>query len=127
MHRDIIIILISLKICTSEASKSDWRNRSCSSLNIGAFKCSPPLIDDFTQSAVNCTSNNLVKVPCFPAASVICENHLFDGKTVGFYKQVSCRYVTTYHYQTAVLLSIFLGVFGIDRFYLGKSMNEIWF
>ena len=123
MHLDIIIILISLKICTIEASSlnSDWRNRSCSSLNIGTYKCSPPLIDDFTQSAVNCTSNNLVRVPCFPADSVICENYVFDGKTVGFFKQVSCRYVTTYHYQTAVLLSIFLGIFGIDRFYLGKN------
>lgn len=100
-------------------SSNKWKEKPCSQLNIGQYKCDQPVIDDQTQSAVNCTKQNLVQVPCYPAKNIICENKVFDGETIGFYKQVTCRYVTHYQYQTAVLLSIFLGVFGIDRFYLG--------
>ena len=77
------------------------------------------MIDDATQTAVNCSSKNLVPVPCYPALNVVCEGKVFDGKKVGFYKNVFCRYVTKYNYQTTVLLSLFLGIFGVDRFYLG--------
>ena len=93
--------------------------RQCSSLLMGQFKCTEPLIDDSTQSAINCSSKGIVKVPCYPATDVVCENRKFDGKTIGFYREVECRYVTRYHYQTAVLLSVFLGIFGADRIYLG--------
>lgn len=95
-------------------------SRSCSELNTGQFKCSPVEIDEILQTAVNCSANHSVIVPCYPAPNVICEEKKFDGNTIGFLKEMSCRYVTKYHYQTAVLLSIFLGIFGIDRFYLGK-------
>ncbi|KAH9524912.1 TM2 domain-containing protein 3 [Bulinus truncatus] len=36
-----------------------------------------------------------------------------------FYKQLSCNWSQGYKWSTALLLSIFLGGFGVDRFYLG--------
>lgn len=95
-------------------------SRPCSELQIGQFKCSQPVIDHHTQTAVNCSTDRSVHVPCYPANGVICEEKTFSGKMIGFYKKTACRYVSKYHYQTAVLISIFLGVFGIDRFYLGS-------
>ena len=39
-------------------------------------------------------------------------NSTFTGET-------DCRYTNGYHFDTALMLSIFLGMFGADRFYLG--------
>ena len=39
-------------------------------------------------------------------------NGTFTGET-------DCRYTNGYHFDTALMLSIFLGMFGADRFYLG--------
>jgi TM2 domain-containing membrane protein YozV len=110
-------IIKEIKCNTEQTPK--WHSRSCSSLSIGQYKCDKPVINNLTQAAVNCTSQSIVHVPCYPAENIICENKIFDGKSIGFYKQTYCRYVTDYNYQTAVLLSIFLGMFGVDRFYLG--------
>ena len=33
--------------------------------------------------------------------------------------EVDCTWTNDYHFDTALLLSIFLGMFGADRFYLG--------
>ena len=114
----ITILSFGLKVSLNE-DDSKWENRECQSLFMGQYKCAEPLINDITQSALNCTNKGTVKIPCYPANNVICEKKKFDGKTIGFYKETSCRFVTNYYYQTAVLLSIFLGIFGIDRIYLG--------
>ncbi|RNA14131.1 TM2 domain-containing 1 [Brachionus plicatilis] len=99
------------------------RNLPSSFFNkVTAYKfrmCNIPVIDSVKQNEINCTKNGLVEVECFPANNIICENKVFDGNTVGFYRHLQCRYVTSYNYQTTVLLSIFFGIFGIDRFYLG--------
>jgi hypothetical protein len=34
-------------------------------------------------------------------------------------REVECRWTNGYSFDTALLLSIFLGMFGVDRFYLG--------
>ena len=36
-----------------------------------------------------------------------------------FIKEVECKWTNNYHFDTALLLSVFLGMFGADRFYLG--------
>ena len=36
-----------------------------------------------------------------------------------FWKDADCRWTNGYHFDTALLLSVFLGMFGADRFYLG--------
>jgi hypothetical protein len=124
MFNPKIVLFIWLFINELVKSESDWKTRPCSSLLLGQYKCSQPQIDHVKQTAVNCLSNGTVMVPCFPATNVICEEKTFDGKTIAFYKEAQCRYVTNYHYQTAVLLSIFLGIFGIDRIYLGINPLE---
>ena len=115
----IITILNILNASNSQNLNDNWQNKPCSQLLMGQYKCDKPVIDDQTQSAQNCSSDNTVRVACYPAKNITCEGKQFNSKQVGFYKSVHCRYVTTYHYQTAVLLSVFLGIFGADRFYLG--------
>ena len=112
-------LLILVLLFTFIPAETSWQHRSCADLQMGQFKCTQPVIDDLKQNEINCTADNLVKVSCYPAENVTCNRKRFDGKTIGFYKSVKCRYVTNYYYQTAVLLSIFFGIFGIDRFYLG--------
>jgi hypothetical protein len=92
---------------------------SCQDLLLGQFKCDEPVIDHETQSAVNCTKLDRVQVWCYPNMNIKCNNQTFDGETKGFIKEKHCRYTTTYNYQTTLLLSIFFGFFGFDRFYLG--------
>ena len=43
----------------------------------------------------------------------------WSGVHEAFTKEEPCRYVTGYDYRTALVLSVFLGMFGADRFYLG--------
>ena len=100
-------------------TKRGARDIKCNQLLMGQFKCSTPVIDKLKQNEVNCTKYKQVEVSCFPADGIFCDSQLFNGSIVGFYRNVSCRYVTDYHYDTAVLLSIFFGLFGLDRIYLG--------
>ena len=59
-----------------------------------------------------------------PFSGVICSNKTWTGlkSDVAFYEEQYCRYVTGKDYRTALILSVFLGMFGIDRFYLGWAM-----
>lgn len=52
---------------------------------------------------------------CIAVPGLICAE---TGNT-SFTKEVPCKWTNGYHFDTALLLSIFLGMFGIDRFYLG--------
>ncbi len=123
----IIVLFIIIKLVNSvnihqkeaEDSETSWQKRPCSTLLLGQFKCVTPVIDELKQTAQNCQPNSQVKVACYPVLNITCESKRFDGLTIGFYRYETCRYVTSYHYQTAVLLSVFLGIFGADRFYLG--------
>ena len=36
-----------------------------------------------------------------------------------FFRDVPCKWTNGYDFETALLLSVFLGMFGADRFYLG--------
>ena len=36
-----------------------------------------------------------------------------------FFRDVACEWTNGYDFETALLLSVFLGMFGADRFYLG--------
>ncbi|XP_071953612.1 TM2 domain-containing protein 1-like [Antedon mediterranea] len=93
----------------------------CSQLQVGQYKCKEPEIDDYRQSAVNCDVSRKVKVECMPVANITCDDVMYNGTTVSnsIVKEVDCRYTTQYSYTTSLLLSIFLGMFGVDRMYLG--------
>lgn len=52
---------------------------------------------------------------CEAAPGILCTP--FCNST--FLKEVECLWTNGYSFDTALLLSVFLGMFGIDRFYLG--------
>ncbi len=55
----------------------------------------------------------LYKVNCTVDEHVVC----LGSRT--FYKNVECNWTSGYKWNVALILSIFLGGFGVDRFYLG--------
>ncbi|CAH8660136.1 unnamed protein product [Schistosoma margrebowiei] len=54
-----------------------------------------------------------------PAPGIHCSGKLYSGTEIGFQKLIDCRRVTGYKFDLALLLSVFGGLFGLDRFYLG--------
>ena len=93
--------------------------RNCDDLLIGQYICDTPEIDISIQAEKGCNSNKTVKVQCSVAPGITCDGVNLGNNVTVFYKDVACRYVTGKSFKTSLLLSIFLGVFGIDRFYLG--------
>lgn len=91
----------------------------CDELNIGQYFCDEPVIDLKTQAEVGCQPNRTVLVECHVASGINCTGVKLSTNSTGFYQQVPCRYVNGKSLNTALLLSIFLGMFGVDRFYLG--------
>lgn len=93
---------------------------NCSELLMGQYICLQPAIDAATQSEAGCPHRHgTVKVACLPAPDIVCDGKVYDGNTTGFYKEIPCKWTNGHSFETALLLSIFLGMFGIDRFYLG--------
>nr|CAD7440897.1 unnamed protein product [Timema bartmani] len=93
----------------------------CSStLRMGQYICPDPapnytFIDPKTQQPEGCTKENKAKVRCLAAEGITCK----ETNSSTFYLEVPCKWTNGYSFETAMLLSIFLGMFGADRFYLG--------
>jgi TM2 domain-containing membrane protein YozV len=117
MFYNKLLVLLLINFCNCNYIKT----RSCESLLMGQYKCSSPEIDEKTQQPVNCSINGIAKVPCFPAPNVTCGNYRFNGDEIGFFKNITCKWTQNCNYKTTLLLSVFLGFFGIDRFYLGYA------
>lgn len=62
---------------------------------------------------MNCSESRRVGVVCRAMAGVRCEGER------QFVRPMPCRYVTGSRFDVAMGLSVFLGIFGIDRCYLG--------
>lgn len=93
---------------------------NCSRPLRGQYSCRAPVIDAKTQQPANCTKENRAPVNCTLNDGLIClpgtEGPFFNNSFIAF---VACEWTTGYHFETTLLLSIFLGMFGADRFYLG--------
>uniref|UniRef100_A0A6M2DY63 Putative tm2 domain-containing protein n=1 Tax=Xenopsylla cheopis TaxID=163159 RepID=A0A6M2DY63_XENCH len=90
----------------------------CNNLRTGQYLCPDPSynhIDPLTQQPKGCTRENKAKVWCIAADGIICH----ETKNASFTKDFPCKWTNGYYFDTAMLLSVFLGMFGIDRFYLG--------
>jgi len=88
---------------------------NCSQPLIGQYWCQPPAIDPETQQPVGCGPNNRALVNCTLWVGLVCADTLNET----FQLPIECRHTNGYSYETALILSIFLGMFGADRFYLG--------
>ncbi|KAK7100034.1 hypothetical protein V1264_023045 [Littorina saxatilis] len=89
----------------------------CDDLMMGQYLCNETEIDPETQQAVGCDKDTrLAKVWCQLAPGVNCTDGLPNNT---FQKNVSCKWTNGHSFENALLLSVFLGMFGVDRFYLG--------
>ena len=88
---------------------------NCSQVLLGQYQCYPPVIDPETQQPFNCDEKNTASVNCTLREGLLCE----ETDSPHFHMTIDCRHTNGYSYETALLLSIFLGMFGADRFYLG--------
>ncbi|GLV39718.1 biscotti [Carabus blaptoides fortunei] len=85
---------------------------------MGQYLCPDPHmnhIDSKTQQLKGCTKENKALVWCLAADGLMCT----ETNSSRFSKEVPCKWTNGYSFETALLLSVFLGMFGIDRFYLG--------
>ena len=113
----VIVVLFSVDFALITEAPIDLR---CADLQPGQYYCDLPKINSKTQAAENCSKDTrTVAVGCYPVGGLECDGVLYDGNTVGFYKYEPCRWTNGKEFNVAVLLSIFLGWCGVDRFYLG--------
>ncbi|CAG9813507.1 unnamed protein product [Phaedon cochleariae] len=120
-----ICVILFLGIILDSLSKvgGDVENHimvNCDTLRMGQYLCPDPayvddLIDPKTQQLHGCTRENKAKVRCIAVEGLICNN----TSNSTFFREMPCQWTNGYSFETALLLSIFLGMFGIDRFYLG--------
>lgn len=95
---------------------------NCNQLRVGQYICpAQPDIDPLTQQPVNCSANNTAPLTCHLIEGLRClemepTNRLNDTH---FILQQACHYTEGHSFQTTLLLAVFLGMFGADRFYLG--------
>nr|VZI19301.1 unnamed protein product [Spirometra erinaceieuropaei]VZI23780.1 unnamed protein product [Spirometra erinaceieuropaei] len=106
----LIIVLSSTVYCLKQ----------CTELLPGQFTCLEPRIDPLTQQPQHCSRiSGLAETKCTVAPGIVCKG-LIDVDGFRFFKKnITCLWTNGYKYETALLLSIFGGVFGLDRFYLG--------
>lgn len=105
---------------SSQPSPTPNKTLDCESLRMGQYFCEDPIIDPETQQAYGCTEEHrTVPVECRPVSGIRCNGVVHNGETVGFTKKVPCKWTNDKKFSVALLLSVFLGWLGIDRFYLG--------
>jgi len=111
-----VLVLIPCSVTTQEETEKTAKKVNCNELLKGQYLCPLPDIDSDTQQPRDCDKvSKKAKIKCNAAPGIICSetgNSTFTGET-------DCRYTNGYHFDTALMLSIFLGMFGADRFYLG--------
>ncbi|XP_016952977.1 TM2 domain-containing protein CG10795 [Drosophila biarmipes] len=94
-------------------------NVDCNELQMmGQFMCPDPArgqIDSRTQQLAGCTKEGRARVWCIAANEINCT----ETGNATFTREVPCKWTNGYHLDTTLLLSVFLGMFGVDRFYLG--------
>lgn len=92
---------------------------NCNNLRMGQYLCPDPTynhIDSKTQQLLGCNKEtSKAKVRCIAVEGIICT----ESSNSTFFKEMNCNWTNGYSFETALLLSVFLGMFGADRFYLG--------
>ncbi|XP_003741119.1 TM2 domain-containing protein CG10795 [Galendromus occidentalis] len=91
---------------------------NCQEVLMGQFFCPEPKIDAATQQIVGCTRNNSAELICYLAKDIHCREGTGMNKT-HFKRSVPCEWTNGYSFEITLILSVFLGMFGVDRLYLG--------
>lgn len=108
-------LLLTLSLISVSASDATVK---CDDLDPNQYLCKNYAVDTITQQSVTCAADNSIQVMCETAEHIKCV-----GKDqFGIFNRTvpsACHYGAHVSYTTTVLLSIFLGFFGIDRIYLG--------
>jgi len=86
-----------------------------SELLSGQFLCSSLDIDIDTQQLRGCNRTGKAPQQCTALPGILCQSTCNST----FTRWENCNWTNGYQFDTALLLSVFLGMFGIDRFYLG--------
>ncbi|XP_066584504.1 TM2 domain-containing protein biscotti [Prorops nasuta] len=112
-------VFFILIVITLPSNGADYTYEiDCNNLRMGQYICPHPdydFIDPKTQQPKGCTKENKAKVLCLAADGLICT----ETKNNTFKKDIPCKWTNGYSFETSLLLSVFLGMFGADRFYLG--------
>ncbi|KAB0804955.1 hypothetical protein PPYR_01925 [Photinus pyralis] len=110
------LIGLILLCCAYEVSNVEV---NCNNLRMGQYLCPDPNynhIDSRTQQLAGCNKDTgKAKVWCIAVEGITC----METKNTSFTREMSCIWTNGYSFETALLLSVFLGMFGADRFYLG--------
>ncbi|VDM45448.1 unnamed protein product [Toxocara canis] len=91
----------------------------CLSCCLFRYRCEEPVISAETQLPETCEPDNSIRVFCEVAPNLECIG--LENGTTRFEKKIAngCAYSSGLQQSTALLLSVFFGWLGIDRFYLG--------
>ncbi|XP_042855965.1 TM2 domain-containing protein CG10795-like [Penaeus japonicus] len=112
MARCVLWLIVAVTLVTG--ALGDYTT-NCSSLLPGQYLCLDLNIAPETQQPRGCTEKGRAKVVCQAAPGIICT----ETNNGTFEREIPCKYTNGYSYETALLLSVFLGMFGVDRIYLG--------
>lgn len=91
---------------------------NCSTLRVGQYVCPLPPIDAETQQPFECSSSNVAPLVCSLVDGLRCQPSTGINET-HFITHIPCQHTEGHQFQTTLLLAVFLGMFGADRFYLG--------
>ncbi|XP_071836541.1 TM2 domain-containing protein 1-like [Apostichopus japonicus] len=114
----LLPILISLAQLPATSWSIEDKELTCKNLEVGQYVCDDAR-DPETQEIKNCHKNRTASVRCETVAGLQCDGSQLGPNGTEFQKEVPCVYTNGKSHRTAVLLSIFLGMLGADRFYLG--------
>ncbi|CAF1069044.1 unnamed protein product [Adineta ricciae] len=133
-----LCLLIVNSIDLSNIEQEQTKRLKCSDLLLGQYRCQHPTIDESTQEPRGCkrynyTWNDEVKfvdmapIQCYTAPGIVCDGGVYNDTLDGyvFERNTSCRWTNGKYYRTTLALSLFLGVFGIDRLYLGYYVTGL--
>jgi len=109
IKKGIFICVICCFIVTVRAQQLP----DCDSLFYGQYTCILPNISSTTYEYEGCSSNNSVNIECSALEQVECNG------SRSWTMELPCRYTNGHYFSTTLALSVFLGICGIDRFYLG--------
>ena len=111
--------LVLFVLCSLLAGVLGEHLVDCDAPLMGQYECFEPEIDPETQQPFNCLKNNTVFKNCTLIDGLLCKHTLSPNFTV----LDECLYTNGYHFETALLLSIFLGGCGSLPFVVIADRN----